>query len=113
MSLDSMDKKMQNSRKTFTEFSPQRKKTENLNVKVLDNVGDLSNELYYIYEERHEEEKDALNKKDTKKFDFTKLRLAYDYLHDSEEEDKQTHKKPDKKEPFKKPQKVMLKNLVN
>ena len=51
-----------------------------------------------IYKERYEEENDALNKKDTQKIDYTKLRLADVYLYDSEEEDKQT----DKKEPPKK-----------
>ena len=55
-----------------------------------------------IYKERYEEEKDALNKKDTQKIDYTKLRLADVYLYDSEEEDKQTDKQTDKKEPPKK-----------
>ena len=38
-----------------------------LQAKVLDNTGDLLNDLYYIYKERYEEEeKDTLNKKDKK-----------------------------------------------
>ena len=34
--------------------------------KVLGNVGDLSNELYYIYKNKYNEEKDGLNIKDKK-----------------------------------------------
>ena len=52
--------------------------------------------------------KNTLNKKGTKKFDYTKLRLADDYLYESEEEDKQADKKPDKKEPPKKPAKKLM-----
>ena len=35
--------------------------------------------------------------KDTKKFDYTKLRLTDDYEYESEKEEKKTDKKPDKK----------------
>ena len=35
--------------------------------------------MYYIYKEKYEEEKDGLNDKDTKKFEYTKLRLTDDY----------------------------------
>ena len=34
--------------------------------KVLDNVGDLFNDLYYIYKDKYNEEKDGLNTKDKK-----------------------------------------------
>ena len=44
-----------------------------------------------------------ITKKYTKKYDYTKLILANDYLYDSEEEDKETDKKPDQTEPPKKP----------
>ena len=100
-----MNKKLKNLRKKFIEFenvNPQTKKNEDLKAKALDNIGDLFDESYYIYQERQEEEKDALNKKGTKKFDYTKSRVADNYLYESEEEDKQTNKKPDKKEPPKK-----------
>ena len=60
--------------------------------------------MYYIYKERYEEEKDPLNKEDTQKIDYTKLRLADDFLYESEEEEKETDKKLDKKEPPKKPE---------
>ena len=77
----------------FQSIGPQTKNNE-LTEKVLDNVRDLFNDLYYIFKERYEEEKDDLNRK-SKKIDSTKLRLADDYQHDSEEEQKGT----DKKEP--------------
>ena len=65
-----MHKNLQNFHKKFTGFknvSPQTKNNEDLKAKVLDNVRDLFNELYYIYKERCEEEKYALNKKRHKK----------------------------------------------
>ena len=62
----------------------------------------LYNELYHIFKERYEEGKDSLNKKDTQIFGYAKLRLTDDYDYNSEEEEKQTDKKPDKKEPPKK-----------
>ena len=55
--------------------------------------------MYYIYKEKYEEGKDALNEKVTKKFDYTKLRLTDDYEYEPEEEEKETDKKPIKKEP--------------
>ena len=60
--------------------------------------------------------KRCLNKKDIKKFDYSKLRFTNDYLYQSEEEEKQTDKKPDKKELPKKSTKNDVKqfnNLIN
>ena len=67
----------------------------------MDNVGDLFNELYYIYKDKYNEEKDGLNTKDKKLLYCKKLRLIDDYQYESEEEEKeqQISKKPDKKEP--------------
>ena len=81
--------------------------------KVLDNVGDLFNELYYIYKDKYNEEKDGLNTKNKKVFYYKKLRLTDDYRYESEEEEEeeeeekeqQTSKKPDKERPSKKPKK--------
>ena len=77
--------------------------------KVLDNVGDLFNDLYYIYKDKYNEEKDGLNTKDKKKIlCYKKLKLTDYYQYDSEkeeeekEEKQQISKKPDKKEPPKK-----------
>ena len=47
--------------------------------------------------------------KDTKKFDYKKLRLSDDYQYESEEEtEQQTSRKPDKNESPKKPTKTDL-----
>ena len=103
-----MHKKLNDFHKKFTkfkDFNPRAKENEDLKAKVLDNVGDLFNDLYYIYKERYEEERNTLNKIDKQKIDYTKLRLTYDYMYESEEEDKQT----DKKEPPKKTKKLMRK----
>ena len=64
-------KKKKRKKKIHKKFSlknviPQTKNNEYVKPKVLDNVEDLFNDLYYIYKERYEEEKDALNEKDTK-----------------------------------------------
>ena len=48
--------------KKFTSLKnviPQTKNNEYVKPKVLDNVEDLFNDLYYIYKERYEEEKDV------------------------------------------------------
>ena len=68
--------------------------------------GDLFNELYYIYKDKCNEENNGLKTKDTKKFDYKKLRLDYQY--ESEEEKEQlTSKNPDKKSHLKNQQKMI------
>ena len=52
---------------------------------MLDNVGDLFNELYYVYKDRYNEEKEDLNTKNKKLFYYKKLRLTDDYQYKSEE----------------------------
>ena len=74
--------------------------------KVLDNVGDLFNELYYIYKDKYNEEKDGLNTKNKKAFYYKKWRLTDDYQYESEEEEeKEEEEQTSKKEPLKKPTK--------
>ena len=69
---------------------------------ILDNVGDLFNDLWYIYKDKHNEEKDGLNTKNKKYFYYKKLGLTDDYQYESEEGEKeekeQTGKKLDKRE---------------
>ena len=114
ISLDSMHKRLNDFHKKCIKLkgvNPQTKANEDLKEKVLDNAGDIFNELYYIYKEKYEEEKDALNEKDTKKFDYTKLRLSNDYEYESEKEEKETDNKPNKKKPPKKPTENSAKEL--
>ena len=84
--------------------NPQTDENKVLKPKVLDNVGDLFNELYYIYKDKHNEEKDGLNTKNKKVFYYKKLRLTDDYRYESEKEqeeeeekEQQTSKMSDKK----------------
>ena len=77
--------------------------------KVLDNVYDLFNNLYYIYKDKYNEEKDGLNTKNKKLLYYKKLRLD-DYQFESEEEkeekeekEQQISKNSNKKELPKKP----------
>ena len=85
----------------FKAVNPQTNENKVLKPKVLGNVGDLFNDLYYIYKDKYNEEKDGLNTKDKKLLYCKKLRLNDDYQYESEEEEKeqQISKKPDKKEP--------------
>ena len=72
--------------------------------KTLDNVGNIFHKLYYIYKDKNNEEKKGLNTKDTKKYDYIKLRLTDDYQYESEKEkEQQASKKLGKKGPIKKP----------
>ena len=52
--------------------------------KVLDNAGDLFNDLYYIYKDKYNEELNGLN---TEKFDYKKLKLTDDCQYESENEE--------------------------
>ena len=70
---------------------------------MLDNVGDLFNELYYVYKDRYNEEKEDLNTKNKKLFYYKKLRLTDDYQYESEEEEeKEEERQTSKKELLKK-----------
>ena len=77
--------------------NPQTNENKELKPKVLDNVGDLFNDLYYIYKDKYNEEKDGLNTKNKKLLYYKKLRL-HDYQYDSEEEKQQASKASDKKD---------------
>ena len=61
---------------------PQTNETKVLKPKVLDNVEDLFNELYYIYKDRSNEEKDGLKAKNKKLLYYKKMRLTDDYQHE-------------------------------
>ena len=94
-----------NFEKTFTglnTFRPQTKIDKDLKEKVLNKAGYIFNELYYIYKERYNEEKNGLNTKDKKKLEYIKLRLTDDYDYKSEKEEK-ARKKSDKEKPPKGP----------
>ena len=60
-------------------FNPQTDENKALKSKVLDNIEDIFNELYYIYKDKYNGEKDGLNTKNKKLFYYEKLRLTDDY----------------------------------
>ena len=87
--------------------TPQTEADKNLKEKVLNDVGDLFNELYYILKDKYNEKMDGLSAEDRKEFHYKKLRLTDDYQYWSEnEEEQQTSEKFDKKEPPIKPTKT-------
>ena len=111
-SRDSMYKKLDDFKIRFNKFKAVNQQTnENkvLKPKVLDNVRDLFNDLYYIWKDKYNEEKDGLNTKEERPLYYKNLRLTDDYQYELEEEKEekkekkqQTSKKPDIKEPLKK-----------
>ena len=110
LSLDSLYKKLNYFHKKFTKLknaSPQAKTNENLKEKVLDNVRDLFNELYYIYKDKYNEEIDSLNTKDTKKSNYKKLRLTDEFHYEPEEKKNKSVKNLIKKNHLKNQQKLM------
>ena len=75
LSLDSMYKKLNDPKKRFNKLkavNPQTDENKVLKSKVLDNVGDLFNDLYYINKSKYNEEKDGFNTKNKKNFFTTK-----------------------------------------
>ena len=84
LSLDSMYKKLNYLKKSnkLKAVDPQTNENKIVKQKVLDNVGDLFNELYYIYKDRSNEEKDGLKAKNKKLLYYKKMRLTDDYQHE-------------------------------
>ena len=80
LSLDSMYKKLTDLKKInkLKTVNPQTDENKVLKPKVLDNAGDLFNDLYYIYKDKYNEEKDGLNTKDKKKRRRRKRRKTTD-----------------------------------
>ena len=69
--------------------------------KVLDNVRDLFNELYYIYKDKYNDEKDGLNTKKQKTFLLQKIEtywwLSIRVWREEEKKQQQISNKSDKK----------------
>ena len=77
--------------KNFTSLNNLTPRTENkekLKQQVLNNAGDIYNELYYIYKNKYNKKINSLDTKNRTKLDYKKLRLAdiYDYQSDEEQE---------------------------
>ena len=94
-----MHKKLQDFNKKFTvlkNVAPQTEANKNLNEKVLNDVGDLYNDLYHICKNKYNKELNSLDTENRKKLDYKKLRLTDDYEYPSEEEQEKTSEKPTK-----------------
>ena len=73
-----MFKKLNDFKKRFNKLKtvvPQTNENKVLNPKVLDNVRDLFNELYYVYKDKYNEEKEDLNTKKQKTFLLQKIEV--------------------------------------
>ena len=69
LSLDSMDKKLKDLHKKFTSLenvAPWTEANKNLKEKVLEDAGDLYNDLYYIYKNKYKKELNSLDTENRK-----------------------------------------------
>ena len=83
-----MHKKLNDFKKRFNKFKDVNPETDEniaLKQKVLGNVGDLFNDLYYIYKDKYNKEKDGLNTKNKNIFYYKKLSLTDDYQNEFED----------------------------
>ena len=83
---------------TLNNLTPQTENKEELKQEVLNNAGDIYNELYYIYKNKYNKKINSLDAKNRIRLDYKKLRLAdiYDYLSDEEQKEKQEEKQEEK-----------------
>ena len=102
LSLDSMFNRMRMYHKKFTSLNNLTPRTENkekLKQEVLNNAGDIYNELYYIYKNKYNKKINSLSTKKRIKLDYKKLKLAdIYYLSDEEQKQKQEEKQKEKQE---------------
>ena len=85
-----MHKTLKKFNKIFTGLKnviPRTNANKKLKEKVLDDAGNLFNDLYYIYKDKYNEEINSLYTENKKKFDYKKIRLTDDYQYLSEEEE--------------------------
>ena len=78
-----MFKKLNDFKKRFNKLKtvdPQINENKVLKPKVLDNVRDLFNELYYFYKDKYNEGKEGLNTKNKKLFYYKELGLTDDMI---------------------------------
>ena len=65
---------------------------------MLNNVGDIYNELYDIYKRKYNKKIDRLSAKNKIKFNYKLLRLSEEYLYSSVEEQEKEQEKQEKQE---------------
>ena len=93
LSLNSMFNLMREHHKKFTSLNnlvPQTENNKKLKQEVLNNAGNIYNELYYIYKNKYNKKINSLDTKNKIKLDCKNLRLTDDYQYLSEEEQEET-----------------------
>ena len=83
---------------SLNNLKPRTKDTEKLKQEVLNNFGDICNELYDTYKSEYNKKIDILNAKNKKKFDYKKLRLSDNYQYSSEEEQEEKQEKQEEEQ---------------
>ena len=105
--LDSMFSIIKEHHKKFNSLNKIRTRTKDnkkRNEEVLNNVGNIYNELHDIYKSKYNKKINSLSAKDKKKLNYKQLRLADNYLYSPEEEqEKQDKKQEEQKEQNEKP----------
>ena len=66
---------------------------------MLNNVGDIYNELYDIYKRKYNKKIDRLSAKNKTKLNYKQLRLSDNYLYSPEEEQEKQDEKTTKADP--------------
>ena len=83
---------------SLNNLKTRRKDNEKRKKEVLNNVGDIYNELYDIYKSKYNKKIDRLSAKNKIKLNYKQLRLSDEYLYSSEEEQEKQDKKQEKQE---------------
>ena len=99
--LDSTSNLMKEHHKKFIKLNHLKPRTgynKNKRLEVLIHVGNIYNELYYIYKNKYDKEIDRLSAKNKKKLDYKQLRLSDNYLYSSEEEQEEEQEKQEEKQ---------------
>ena len=99
--LDSTSNLMKEHHKKFiklTNLKPRTGHNKNKWLEVLIHVGNIYNELYYIYKSKYNKKIDRLSAKNKKKLDYKQFRLSDDYQYSSDEEQEKQEKQEEEQE---------------
>ena len=112
LSLDSMFSIMKERHKKFNSLNKLKTRTKDNKKRkeeVLNNVGEIYNELHDIYKSKYSKKIDKLSAKDKKKLNYKQLRLSDNYQFSSEEEQKEQ----EEQKPIKYDYKTLIKQITD
>ena len=112
LSLDLMFSIMKEYHKKFNSLNKLKTRTKDNKKRkeeVLNNVGDIYNELYDIYKSKYNKKIDRLSAKNKIKLNYKQLRLSDNYLYSSEEEQKEQ----EEQKPIKYDYKTLIKQITD